>query len=877
MSAARFLNWTRASRVAANGITMAIAGKSVPVSISALGPGDACGINADQIRFREPAPEAVGFPPNLFPFVEFTQPDLPWQLTPGAPDAQGRLTPWLALIVIEAPSGTPLGRAGSGNLPVLTAKADDLPPADEIALWAHTQIASDGVLSDDIVSRGFSRVISPRALSPLTRYIACLVPTFEAGRLAGLGQDLPDRLSATMAWKNATGSIELPVYDSWFFTTAASGDFETLARKLKGRDISQGSRALNLNVSSVASPNAIATFEGGLVPQNANEDWSGTDAAAAATLLGDWMKRETTSPSPVIGPSVYGSIQTAQWETAQGWMADLNFDPRRRAAAGLGAEIVREHQDELVDEAWRQAGDLERARREHAGALLAETIHLRLHAKFVAPLAEAHALVALSPALSLLRDAAAPSGMAPVTAARLASSPMPAATLTAPFRRLLNTKMPRAAKSSGASIVKTLPTINALSITPGIAPPNPAGIFTKQLIGAALNPAVHLDTTDISSAVSRAVVAGVIPPVSTLSHTIDPGPIDQPPVHTHPLPPIVHTHFGTVLKLNLTQLQELRIADAAWQTRKPQAVSVQPLKQFAWLKPPAPSLTGISRFVSRLDLVNTARMRNGGAGIAATPHFPQTLCSWLDPAYLLAGVHIPPDTAGLLNVNAPFIEALLIGANHELARELLWRGVPLDRSATLLTRFFDTSPGGSPNDMPPISGWHSTDALGSHESVGSSSVLILRSRLVSRLSEALIYIAHADADGPYRKPGAQQILPSFQGPAGLDTAFFGFSIPTSQLAGSATDLGWYLVIQEREGASKFGLDEGAPAQLATWDDLAWPLVTTAHGYLSVAGSNSTPSNPGALHWGVDSAQMAAILLQKPIRISIHASTLVATG
>ena len=37
--------------------------------------------------------------------------------------------------------------------------------------------------------------------------------------------------------------------------------------------------------------------------------------------------------------------------------------------------------------------------------------------------------------------------------------------------------------------------------------------------------------------------------------------------------------------------------------------------------------------------------------------------------------NLPPDTAGMLEVNGPFVEALLVGANHELARELLWRGV----------------------------------------------------------------------------------------------------------------------------------------------------------------------------------------------------------
>ena len=63
-------------------------------------------------------------------------------------------------------------------------------------------------------------------------------------------------------------------------------------------------------------------------------------------------------------------------------------------------------------------------------------------------------------------------------------------------------------------------------------------------------------------------------------------------------------------------------------------------------------------------------------GVRTTPRFAEPLAAWLDPGLLLAGVDLPPDTAGLLEVNGAFVEALLVGANHELARELLWRGVP---------------------------------------------------------------------------------------------------------------------------------------------------------------------------------------------------------
>ena len=39
-----------------------------------------------------------------------------------------------------------------------------------------------------VPQRDAARLLCPRRLDPSTRYLACLVPAFNAGRLAGLGQ-----------------------------------------------------------------------------------------------------------------------------------------------------------------------------------------------------------------------------------------------------------------------------------------------------------------------------------------------------------------------------------------------------------------------------------------------------------------------------------------------------------------------------------------------------------------------------------------------------------------------------------------------------------------------------------------------------------------
>ena len=113
----------------------------------------------------------------------------------------------------------------------------------------------------------------------------------------------------------------------------------------------------------------------------------------------------------------------------------------------------------------------------------------------------------------------------------------------------------------------------------------------------------------------------------------------------------------------------------------------------------------------------------------------------------------------------------------------------------------------APRDMTATAGWNAADRLGTHVAFGERVVLILRSRLVTHLAETAIFLAKAEPDGEFRKPGATQLMPVFRGPAGLDTAYFGFEITPEDLA---SDPGWYVVIQELSGAVRFGFDEEGP-------------------------------------------------------------------
>jgi len=73
----------------------------------------------------------------------------------------------------------------------------------------------------------------------------------------------------------------------------------------------------------------------------------------------------------------------------------------------------------------------------------------------------------------------------------------------------------------------------------------------------------------------------------------------------------------------------------------------------------------------------------------------------LDEEWVLGGVtKLPANSVCLLEANWPFIEAFVAGANHEMARELLWRGYPTDLRGTCFQRFWDTVQPGTREPAP---------------------------------------------------------------------------------------------------------------------------------------------------------------------------------
>jgi hypothetical protein len=207
-------------------------------SLSMLGPGDVVGLDPRQVIRTDPPRGATDMESNFLVQVELDRPDLPWLFTPaGASDAQ-RLRPWLVLVVVEDGPGATLRPADGAPLPVLELTSDaeparQLPDLGQSWAWAHGQVLLlPGEEVADVLGavprRDAARLVCPRRLDPGTRYLACIVPAFEAGRRAGLGlePEPADEAGLRAAWEPGATAVTLPVYVSWRFSTGGGGECE---------------------------------------------------------------------------------------------------------------------------------------------------------------------------------------------------------------------------------------------------------------------------------------------------------------------------------------------------------------------------------------------------------------------------------------------------------------------------------------------------------------------------------------------------------------------------------------------------------------------------------------------------------------------------
>ena len=381
----------------------------------------------------EPRDGISNYEPNYLPYLEFYDEDFPWRYTPAsAADDQRKLRPWVSLIVLketefeDTKQQTPLR-----SIKILDAAA--LQPVQDIHLWAHMHTnlpRTENVLANNLESFRqeiktdpdgvYSRVLCPRKLDPNAMYHAFLVPSFETGRLAGLGRTSAGVIAQQAAW-GAGADLEFPVYYRWHFRTGANFDFESLVKLIEPRvmDHRVGSRPMDCSApgyfradspQELPPPNPLTILLEGAVmaPTAVSTEIIPNDFQTEVGKLINLNRGQVENPDedPIVTLPFYGMYHAMRKDlnnpggkvvpefdpNSEIWYNDLNRDPRTRVPAGFGVQAVQDDQENLMDQAWKQLTDvLEANRKMQLAALMAQTLE-RSYAKNILPQAKENVL-----------------------------------------------------------------------------------------------------------------------------------------------------------------------------------------------------------------------------------------------------------------------------------------------------------------------------------------------------------------------------------------------------------------------------------------------------------------------------------------------------
>lgn len=999
-------------------------------NVEIYGPGDVVGIEPRAIIKSEPQPYLTNFEPNYLAYIDFYDEDFAWRYSPVAPNGH-RLTPWLALVVLKEDEFKDGKSIKDRPLPyVLTNAATKLPPPAQLWAWAHvhlnTHVAGSEVVSNDAdavqakVAQelnanpdvGYCRVLCPRRLSANTSYHAFVVPAFESGRLAGLGQD-PAGAAAfdTPAWSDALVPQELPFYHRWYFRTGTIGDFEYLVRLLEPKPVDSrvGLRDMDVqkpgaNIVGIVDE-AGATEEqklGGLLklggalripdvsytdeelavvekyrkwatlngtkpyphpfqkdlaafinlsdaytempPQQANSEAAITEVTAAIDPRTDYDIGQ--NPDPLITAPLYG-----QWHALtqrllkdrdennldpnDNWVHELNLDPRWRVAAGFGTGVVQANQEDYMQAAWSQVGEVIESNKRIRFGQLAASVSTSWHERYMKPAQEKQpeqwlALSAPLHARVMTPITALESGRAVARKATVRhavdTSIVPPAALSSGMRKLLR---PR------GTLVKRLPFDTV------ITPRNIVGRINEGKVSAA-PPRVEPPSLDAHADIATQLGGGIPASLARLL-------AEYPWLKWLPLL-LALSIFVLMLVLGasvavwtvgLVVVAGLVVAYralAAWTARSTAATSVLPENQTpesvdSWPKSPdfRVSVDGVivRPSIGATDSEEGARFKTalkesyalvqGSLALSKPVQKPAldvrgvstTLFEALKPAvtiprWIHAGVIIPgrirdqlepekfveamaypeidlpmykplvdksselflpnidriaQNSISLLETNQAFIEAYMVGLNHEFARELLWREYPTDQRGSYFRQFWEARGFHDPNsedldpeelkerlrDIPPLHLWSKRSKLGDHdarEQAGDKEeevVLVIRGELLKKYPNAVIYAQRAvwkDKDGnllpnpadpqkidPTKErdlcplTAAEQASPPrtllktplYEAKVDPDIYFFGFDLTACKAKGGS-------------GKESVPVDEICEGEGVTWNDPGWFFV-----------------------------------------------------
>lgn len=799
-----------------------------------------------------------------------------------------------------------------------------------------------------------ARLVCPRQLQPNTTYHACVVPTFKVGVQAALGLPLDANPTLEFAWTADGLRVEgepLPVYYHWEFTTAEAGDFESLVRRLTPRPVSKevGLRELDIgNAGSGLPTSPIADkkilLEGALwAPEAERGRWPGATAAVRAQYQQDFQTAlkqvldapallAATSVNPTVAPPLYGRWMAARDRVPDAspddtptnaqrpiWFRDLNLDPRERSVAGFGTRVIQREQEQFMHMAWTQIGDIKDANRLLIRTQFAREVNNSLYRRHLSrmPIDWLLALTwrlhwriffngeSLSDLFARCWTWGRGGALGSPWTVRFGRPGGGCAILrTSPRHGGRERGLPALIQDSGGgaaddwSIADELPSgdppIGEPSTCSYVPHEPPVDGSSSSAMGGPVDDNPYSDcgyptTADVDG----------IPPKPNYQDSERPGPVSTDPA--------VDSDDAKAARKNARDVAGYLTGIGATQERQFQSLCTMNVTGIrasimAFLNP---EVTSVSRVRSRLnydtdewDPVDPLHW------IMAHPKIDKPMYQSLRDyrqEHLLPGLdRIPADSITLLKTNPRFIEAFMVGLNHEFSREMIWREYPTDQRGTVFRQFWDPAgtvpapgqPAPTPEeqyDIPPIVGFNPNFGIGKNAETFAEGhfegdpddsgrvVLLIRGELLRRYPTADIYAVRSvwaegttalDRDPALVETEEQRVQhekrPIFRGTLSPDVTFFGFDLTIDEARGgnSRTEpAGWYFVIQQQPFDPRFGLDVAVfpdgggtatipPLKPAEQDGVAipgsspWDQLTWIH----VAGANPTPESLKAVKY-----------------------------
>lgn len=843
-----------------------------------------------------------------------------------------------------------------------------------------------------------------------------------------------------------------PVYFRWFFRTGTKGDFEYLVRLLEPKPVDPrvGRRDMDVlrpgaNLPGIDDPELhgvlrlggalavprILLSEDELAEADMYDQWDlprphvfQQRLAALINLADDYQAKAAgdanteggfdtvfaddpdadpdDDPDPMITPPLYG-----QWHAltkrllverdgdplspVENWVHDLNLDPRYRVPAGFGTGVVQDNQEQYMDAAWGQIGDVLEANRRIRWAQFAREASLVWYTKHLIPLQQAsvdRGLTLTAPlhrrvmagsktAFFQVNTSVAPPALAS-TAMRRIARPRGRLVRTLPFDSTVrpDTLITRVnAGEIDAAPPKTtppgLPTVEDVAddLAPEGVPPIAQDLLRRfrwwrALILALIALFVLLMCIIIFIPISLIAIPLLILLYRRLSaweRALEPADTvrgsGQTPEAVGRLPKVPNfriTPFGQPFtpeqgrtdsreairfKRALTDVNSLLVASATVGTPPPRHRLDLPQLAGQIVTAIDPKITVPKRVLGTIFVPGwiADQMTETFTEAMAYPEFDVPMYKPLvdkSSELFLPNIQlIEQNSITLLETNQKFIEAYMVGLNHEFARELLWREYPTDQRGSYFRQFWDVTSYLETDtslsrdalreklrDIPPLHLWSRFSRLGDHdhrEEGGEEEeevVLVIRGELLKKYPNAVIYAHRArwqpsndNIDNTLERrlvelTPAQEAnpprdivkTPLYQAQVTPDIYFFGFDLTAEEAKGDdgtqpGDDPGWFFVIKERPGEPRFGLDIDQQPAINIWNDLSWENVLPGApgGHIAIDQSFTLvePTQPDVsekhVQWEDDrfvswnpstnAADLAYILYQVPVLVAVHAS------